>query len=135
MSEVIKASSISSSANSSIVDLPATAFVILLVLQKGDEFIWLENYKYARYALLFSASLSVYTIFQFRKRSRQILLSSFSRLLITLSLILIILEIKGEEMKFAYGLFLLLIPYLTLFLAGYFVKKDEKLVKSADRIR
>jgi hypothetical protein len=105
------------------------------VLQKGDEFIWLENYKYARYALLFSASLSVYTIFQFRKRSRQILLSSFSRLLITLSLILIILEIKGEEMKFAYGLFLLLIPYLTLFLAGYFVKKDEKLVKSADRIR
>ena len=105
------------------------------VLQKGDEFIWLENYKYARFALLFSASLSGYTIFQFRKRSRQILLSSFSRLLITLSLILIILEIKGEEMKFAYGLFLLLIPYLTLFLAGYFVKKDEKLVKSADRIR
>ena len=50
------------------------------VLQKGNEFIWLENYKYARYALLFSASLSVYTIFQFRKRSRQILLSSFSNM-------------------------------------------------------
>jgi len=50
-------------------------------------------------------------------------------------LVLIFLKIEGDEIRLAYGLFLLLIPYLTLFLAGYFVKKDEKLVKSSDRIR
>jgi len=74
------------------------------VLQKGEIFEYFndEKYKYARFALLFSASLSVYTIFQFKNRSRQILLASFSRLLITLSLVLIILKLKGEEMKFAY---------------------------------
>ena len=105
------------------------------VLQVGDQLMTLENYKYARFALLFSASLSVFTIFQFKNRPRQILLASFSRLLITVCLVLIFLKIEGDEIRLAYGLFLLLIPYLTLFLAGYFVKKDEKLVKSSDRIR
>ncbi|MBT5859362.1 MAG: DUF4293 family protein [Flavobacteriales bacterium] len=34
-----------------------------------------------------------------------------------------------------YGQFFLLVPFLVLFLSSYFIKKDEKLVRSADRIR
>ena len=39
------------------------------------------------------------------------------------------------ELNFAIGLFLFVIPYLLIILPNYFIKKDEKLVKAADRIR
>ena len=58
--------------------------------------------------------------------------------MITIAFLLIVFLHKEEgveERAFGIGLFLFFIPYLALFLAGYFVKKDEKLVKAADRIR
>jgi hypothetical protein len=38
-------------------------------------------------------------------------------------------------LNFAIGLFLFVIPYSLIILANYLIRKDEKLVRSADRIR
>ena len=106
------------------------------VLHVGDSYITLEdkNYQYARISLLASSLFSIVAIFQFRNRKRQIILCSLSRLLITACLVLLLMKID-DRVKMFYGLFVLLVPYLTIFLAGYFIKKDDKLVRSADRIR
>ena len=105
------------------------------VLEQDDKLLMLHNnFQYARVCLFLSAFITLYTIFQFKKRRRQVILSSFARLLITASLVLLLIKMN-DNMRMSYGLFLLLIPYLSLFLAGYFIKKDEKLVRSADRIR
>ena len=105
------------------------------VLEQDDKLLMLHNnFQYARVCIFLYAFITHYTIFQFKKRRRQVILSSFARLLITASLVLLLIKMN-DNMRMSYGLFLLLIPYLSLFLAGYFIKKDEKLVRSADRIR
>ena len=93
-----------------------------------------EHFADARLFVLLSAAFSIFAIFQFRNRKRQQLIASAARLMITIAFFIIAFFYR-EERTFDIGLFLFFIPYLTLFLAGYFVKKDEKLVKSADRIR
>ncbi|HIE74517.1 MAG TPA: DUF4293 family protein, partial [Flavobacteriales bacterium] len=71
--------------------------------------------------------------FQFRNRNRQIIINQISKLFLSIAFIIIIFQ-RGE-LNFAIGLFLFIIPYLLIILANYLIKKDEKLVKSADRIR
>ena len=93
-----------------------------------------ENFPYARLCVLISALISFFAIFQFKNRKRQQLLASFSRLMITIAFFLIVFfHSKGKV--FGLGMFLLIIPFLTLIVANFFISKDEKLVKSADRIR
>lgn len=93
-----------------------------------------EDYQYAKISLLGSAIISIYTIFQFKNRKKQSILTKLARLLILTCIVLIFLKIE-ENMNVAFGFYFLLIPFLTLLMAGYFIRKDEKLVKSADRIR
>jgi peptidoglycan/LPS O-acetylase OafA/YrhL len=93
-----------------------------------------EYFPEARLFVFLSVALSVFAIFQFKNRKRQQLIAYVARLMITIAFLLIVF-LHREEMDFGIGLFLFFIPYLILFLAGYFVKKDEKLVKSADRVR
>ena len=99
---------------------------------------FLEHFTYARLFVFLSAALSVFAIFQFKNRKRQQLIAYVARLMITIAFLLIVFLRQEEGLEaraFGIGLFLFLIPYLALFLAGYFVRKDEKLVKSADRMR
>lgn len=105
------------------------------VLQdESTSYLLKEHFVDARLFVFLSVALSVFAIFQFRNRKRQQLIASAARLMITIAFFIIAFFYR-EERTFDIGLFLFFIPYLTLFLAGYFVKKDEKLVKSADRIR
>jgi archaellum biogenesis protein FlaJ (TadC family) len=105
------------------------------VLQdESTSYLLKEHFADARLFVFLSVALSVFAIFQFRNRKRQQLIASAARLMITIAFFIIVFFYR-EERTFDIGLFLFFIPYLTLFLAGYFVKKDEKLVKSADRIR
>ena len=97
-----------------------------------------EHFSEARLFVFLSVALSVFAIFQFKNRKRQQLIAYVARLMITIAFLLVVFlhqEEGAEERAFGIGLFLFFIPYLALFLAGYFVKKDEKLVKSADRMR
>jgi len=108
------------------------------VLQDESISYLLEHFTYARLFVFLSAALSVFAIFQFKNRKRQQLIAYVARLMIAIAFLLVVFLHKEEGMEeraFGIGLFLFFIPYLALFLARYFVKKDEKLVKSADRIR
>ena len=93
-----------------------------------------NNYTYARLFIFFSVGLSFFSIFQFKNRKRQIIISSLARLMITIAFILLVFIYK-KQLAFGIGLFLLIIPYSTLFLATYFIRKDDRLIKDADRIR
>ena len=109
------------------------------VLQdESTSYLLKEHFADARLFVFLSVALSVFAIFQFKNRKRQQLIAYVARLMITIAFLLVVFLHKEEgveERAFGIGLFLFFIPYLALFLAGYFVKKDEKLVKSADRIR
>ena len=105
------------------------------VLSNEDGLYYLYNdFTYLRLLLFVSAFISIYAIFQYKNRSKQRLLSSFSRLMITF-FYLVVLLVYREKFNFESGLFLCIIPFLLLFLASFFIKKDEKLIKDADRIR
>ena len=105
------------------------------VLSNEDGLYYLYNdFPYLRLLLFVSAFISIYAIFQYKNRSKQRLLSSLSRLMITF-FYLVVLLVYREKFNFELGLFLCIIPFLLLFLASFFIKKDEKLIKDPDRIR
>ena len=104
------------------------------VLQNGDiQILLTEKLSYARLFVFLAVGLNIFSIFQFRNRNRQIIINQISKLFLSIAFIIIICQ--REELNFAIGLFLFIIPYLLIILANYLIKKDEKLVKSADRIR
>jgi len=104
------------------------------VLQNGDIYVFLtEKLSYARLCVFLSVGLNIFSIFQFRNRNRQIIINQISKLFLSFAFIIIIFQ-RGE-LNFTIGLFLFIIPYLLIILANYLIRKDEKLVKSADRIR
>tara|TARA_B100001105_G_scaffold163942_1_gene131801 strand:- start:1340 stop:1729 length:390 start_codon:yes stop_codon:yes gene_type:complete len=104
------------------------------VLQNGDIYVFLKKtLSYARLCVFLSVGLNIFSIFQFRNRNRQIIINQISKLFLSFAFIIIIFQ-RGE-LNFTIGLFLFIIPYLLIILANYLIRKDEKLVKSADRIR
>ena len=104
------------------------------VLQNGDIYVFLkETLSYARLCVFLSVGLNIFSIFQFRNRNRQIIINQISKLFLSFAFIIIIFQ-RGE-LNFTIGLFLFIIPYLLIILANYLIRKDAKLVKSADRIR
>ena len=104
------------------------------VLQNGDIYVFLkETLSYARLCVFLSVGLNIFSFFQFRNRNRQIIINQISKLFLSFAFIIIIFQ-RGE-LNFTIGLFLFIIPYLLIILANYLIRKDEKLVKAADRIR
>jgi len=93
-----------------------------------------EHFADARLFVFLSAALSLFAIFQFKNRKIQQLIASIARLMITISFFLIVFLHKDEEV-FGIGMVLLIVPFISLIAANFFIKKDEKLVKSVDRIR
>ena len=109
-------------------------YVFPVLEDTNTSYLLMEYFPYARLCLFISAALSMFAIFQFKTRKRQQLIASFSRLMITASFFLIIF-LHSDEKVFGIGLMLLIIPFISLLLANYFINRDEKLVQSADRIR
>tara|TARA_B110000908_G_C10013092_1_gene339453 strand:+ start:148 stop:540 length:393 start_codon:yes stop_codon:yes gene_type:complete len=93
-----------------------------------------EHFSDARLFVFLSAALSIFAIFQFKNRIRQQIIASIARLMITIAFFLIAF-LHREEQVFGLGMILLVVPFVALIVANFFIKKDEKLVKSADRIR
>tara|TARA_B100000902_G_C26969157_1_gene744440 strand:+ start:101 stop:493 length:393 start_codon:yes stop_codon:yes gene_type:complete len=112
-----------------------TIVYVFPVLQDESFSYFLKNhFSYARYFVFLSATLSIFAIFQFKNRKRQQLLASFARLMITIAFFLIVFLHKQDKV-FGLGLLLLVVPFISLLAANFFVSRDEKLVNSADRIR
>ena len=90
-----------------------------------------------------SAILSLYSMFSFKNRRLQIKLNSFNVFItiIFIGVIYILLPnmlqkaLPNAESKWGFGLILPLITLVCLISANVFIKKDENLVKSADRLR
>jgi membrane protease YdiL (CAAX protease family) len=109
-------------------------FYFPVLSNEGDNLFLFNHFVYLRLLLLSSSLLAIFAIFQYKNRSRQRLISSLSRLMITFFYIITLVFYK-ENFDFEIGLFLCIIPFILLFIASYFVKKDEKLIKDSDRIR
>tara|TARA_B100000959_G_scaffold272696_1_gene322357 strand:+ start:1490 stop:1882 length:393 start_codon:yes stop_codon:yes gene_type:complete len=105
------------------------------VLQNQDiSFILTEDFPIVRLLLFLSSGLSIFAIFQFKNRKRQIFISAVTRFVISIAFFLL-LFLYSEGNQFGLGAILLIVPFISLIAANFFIKKDEKLVKSADRIR
>ena len=103
------------------------------VLANGEEVMMFSDFMWAQIAAFITMFLIVYSILQFKNRTKQLLLNQFSKLSLSISFFIIFIQ-KGGMLP-AKGLFLFILPYVLLIIANWFIKKDEKLVKSADRIR
>lgn len=91
-----------------------------------------------------SLGVSVFSIFQYKNRVRQMLLVAFNSLLIAAALGVMAYHIKYDAMLmgdvsaagvWSYGYYGGFVALASNWLANRFIRKDEKLVKSADRMR
>lgn len=117
---------------SSIITLIMIFFVPIFEIESKEMFA--SDFLWAKVFLFLSTILSLISINLYKNRKKQILLCSFSRTQITIALILLLFMYK-KELNVKVELLLFAIPYLLLILSSYFIKKDEKLVKSSERIR
>ena len=117
----------------SIISLIVIIVNFPILLNDADKF-YIENFPLIKYIMLSSIFLTTYSIFQYKKIKRQRLLVSFSRLIITIGIILIVVLYK-KDYDLELGFYLLLIPFIFLLISDFLIKKDQKLIKSADRIR
>lgn len=87
--------------------------------------------------------VSLLAIFQYKNRIRQVLFVAFNSLMMGATLAVTFYHITkdasqiGGEGTSSYevGVYALIVALLSNSAANYFIKKDEKLVKSADRMR
>ena len=124
-----------------LVILGALPFVFpLFTMSDGNEFRFMND---SFYTVLFglSTTLTLISIMYFKKRQHQFVLN---RLTIIPNLILLVLfvyrslNLSGEAVQVyekGIGMFLPIVAIVFLALANKAIKKDEDLVKSADRLR
>jgi hypothetical protein len=124
-----------------LVILGALPFVFpLFTMSDGKEFRFMND---SFYTVLFglSTTFTLISIMYFKKRQHQFVLN---RLTIILNLILLglfvyrSLNLSGETVQVSekgIGMFLPIVAIVFLALANRAIKKDEDLVKSADRLR
>ena len=117
---------------SSVITPIMIFFVPIFQLESKEMFA--SDFLWAKVFLFISTLLSLISITLYKNRKKQILLCSFSRTQITIALILLLFMYK-KQMNVKIELLLFAIPYLLLILSSYFIKRDDKLVKSSDRIR
>lgn len=90
-----------------------------------------------------SILVAIFTIFQYRNRLRQTLFVSVNALLMVITLGVSVYHIvkdarpmsAGGEETFDVGFFALIVAMISNVVANWFIRKDEKLVRSADRMR
>ena len=117
---------------SSVITPIMIFFVPIFELESKEMFA--SDFLWAKVFLFISTLLSLISITLYKNRKKQILLCSISRTQITIALILLLFMYK-KQMNVKIELLLFAIPYLLLILSSYFIKRDDKLVKSSDRIR
>ena len=109
----------------------------------GSKQIILKNTFYIALLGSLSAALSLYSVFQYKNRLRQIQLGALNSLLIGIILVVLMYFVfKAETLlepahqgNYLFGFYLPLASLLCNFTANRFIRKDEKLVKNMNRIR
>lgn len=105
---------------------------------------------YLAFCLVLTAALSCFAIFRYKNRIKQMQTVSFTMIVFLISLLLILwvcpdiifkkfFSARMEDFSFTFNsvplLILIIVEAVCLFLANRFIKKDEELVRSADRLR
>jgi hypothetical protein len=105
---------------------------------------------YLAFCLALTAGLSCFAIFRYKNRVKQMQTVSFTMIIFLITLLLILwicpdivfkkfFSARMEDFTFTFNtvplLILIIVEALCLFLANRFIKKDEELVRSADRLR
>ena len=89
------------------------------VLQTIEEnFLLTEYFPFVRIAILLSSALSMFAIFQFKNRKRQMLIAAISRFMITLAFFLLVFVYRDDE-AFGIGMILLIVPFVSLYAANF----------------
>ena len=102
---------------------------------------------YIAIILFVSAATSIYTLFNYKNRRKQTKINNFNMIILFVVLVLMLYIfpdvlfffvcyiLKPEEFNFNYWIMMGVLPPFFIFLANRAIKKDEKLVRSADRLR
>lgn len=102
---------------------------------------------YIALTLIVSACISIYAIFKYKDRIKQTRIVSLNMLLFLIGIMMMIwlfpdfifqrkgLMHNGDIFRFNYWIMIFVIPPICMFLANRFIRKDERLVRSADRLR
>ena len=102
---------------------------------------------YIALILILSACISIYAIFKYKDRMKQTRIVSINMLIFLIAIMLMIwvfpdflfqrkgLMQEGDIFRFNYWIMIFVIPPVCMFLANRFIRKDERLVRSADRLR
>lgn len=117
----------------SIIFMIAITYFLPVLISKEGEVFFTHQYIYAHIIILVSSFLLIYSIFLYKNRKKQLLFNQISKFLLSATFFILFFT-KGELFP-SRGMFVFIIPYVLILLANRFIKKDEKLVQSADRIR
>lgn len=127
-----------------VVDLNAFQLVYASVDESGERTVMAtqDTYWVAVLAIL-AAAIALFSILQYKKRLRQIQLGAVNSLVMGACLgLTYYYSTLGDQMlnpqeigNFQAGFYIIAAALLFNSLANRFIRKDEKLVKSADRIR
>ena len=117
----------------SIIFMIAITYFLPVLINEEAEVFFTYQFIYAHISILVSSFLLLYSIFLFKNRKKQLLLNQISKFLLSATFFILFFT-KGELFPYR-GMFVFIIPYVHILLANRFIKKDEKLVQSADRIR
>ena len=102
---------------------------------------------YIALILILSACISIYAIFKYKDRMKQTRIVSINMLVFLIAIMLMIwvfpdflfqrkgLIQEGDIFRFNYWIMIFVLPPVCMFLANRFIRKDEQLVRSADRLR
>ncbi len=116
-----------------ILFMLAITYFLAVTVDANNNVSYTYDSIYAHVTILISSFLLLYSIFQFKNRKKQLLLNQVSKLFLSATFFILFFT-KGESMP-QEGMFVFIIPYVLILIANRFIKKDEKLVESADRLR
>ena len=86
--------------------------------------------------LIFCSLTTLISVFLFKNRATQLFINKIQIFFHFISLLLFLLElIASQHLNSIYKLLIPIFPLILLLLANNFIKKDEDLIKSIDRIR
>ena len=122
----------------------ATLTAMNLTYTNGEQVSASSNTIYLAVLAFAATSVAIGSIASFRSRMKQMKLNFLNTVLmiLTLGLSIYLILYQGIPMfeekiqgRFGYGLYAIIIAMLSNTLANRFIMKDEKLVRSADRLR
>lgn len=105
---------------------------------------------YLAFCLFLTAFLSGVALFMYKKRVKQMQVVSFTMIVFLITLMLVLwvcpdiifkkfFGVRMEDFIFTFNtvplIILIVVEAVSLFMANRFIKKDEELVRSADRLR